>query len=68
MHRPSKNDPDLSSRKSNGGQYIEVQKGPVRCQETDSLAFPARDPTARDMEMLAMRRDGMSLKLHEPKR
>jgi hypothetical protein len=58
----------MARQKSSKAQYIEVQKGPVRCEQTDSLAFYDREPTARDMEMLAMRRDGMSLKLHEPKR
>lgn len=56
------------SKKGNS-RYIEVQKGPVRCEETDSLAFyPPPGPTPRDMEELSMRRSGMTLTKHEPKR
>ena len=47
---------------------VSVQKGPVRCDETDSLAFYREGPTARDMHELALRRSCMTLTKHEPKR
>lgn len=49
-------------------RYIEVQKGPVRCDETYSLAFYKEEPTRQDLEYNAMRRSGMTLTKHEPRR
>lgn len=48
---------------------IEVQKGPISMDEQYSMAFP-REPerTRQDMENLDMRRSGMTLTKHEPKR
>lgn len=48
---------------------IEIQKGPIRMEEQYSMAFP-REPekTMEDMRNLQMRRDGMTLTKHEPKR
>lgn len=56
------------SKMKESKRYIEVQKGPVRCDETDSLAFYKEEPTRRDMEELAMRRSMHELTKHEPKR
>lgn len=61
IHNMSKNKPVKE-------RYIEVQKGPVRCDETDSLGFYREEPTRRDLEMNQMRRDGKILTKHEPKR
>lgn len=48
---------------------VPIQKGPINFEDTSSLAF-YREPqnTMRDMEMMAMRRSGQELTLHEPKR
>lgn len=58
----------MAKNKPNQERYIPVQKGPVRCEETNSLAFYNEEPTRRDLEMNQMRRSGMSLTKHEPKR
>ncbi len=57
-----------SSSKDRPGR-IEVQKGPIGMQEQYSMAF-SREPekTMEDMRHLQMRRDGMTLTKHEPKR
>jgi hypothetical protein len=48
---------------------IEVQKGPISMDEQYTMAFP-REPerTREDMQNLEMRRSGMTLTKHEPKR
>jgi len=52
-----------------GSKVVPIQKGPLRCDETNSLAFYGNENcTARDMEMLKMRQEGKTLTLHEPKR
>jgi len=56
------------SKSKSSKEYIEVQKGPIRCDETDSLAFYKEEPTRRDLEMNQMRREGKILTKHEPKR
>ncbi len=47
---------------------VPVQKGPVRCDETASLAFYKEDPVRQDLENNKMRREGMTLTKHEPKK
>ena len=50
-------------------EYIEVQKGPISTHETNSLSFyPSEGPTRLDIEHNEMRRSGMTLTKHEPKR
>ena len=55
--------------KKSRDEYIEVQKGPVSVEQQYNLAFD-REPekTLLDMEHLEMRRSGMTLTKHEPKR
>lgn len=54
--------------KKSGSYSVPVQKGPVRCDETDSLAFYREGPTRLDIEHNDLRRSGMTLTKHEPKR
>lgn len=56
----------MSKSKAN---KVEIQKGPVNLSEQYSGKFQ-REPemTRRDMEDLNMRRSGMTLTLHEPKK
>lgn len=59
----------MAKASKGNSEYIEVQKGRIETHETDSLAFyPSEGPTRLDMEHLQMRRDGMTLTKHEPKR
>ncbi len=48
---------------------IEIQKGEINLEDTASLAF-CHEPekTMRDMENMELRRSGMTLTKHEPKR
>lgn len=48
---------------------VEVQKGPISMDEQYSGKF-RREPemTRRDMDNLALRRSGMTLTKHEPKK
>lgn len=57
-----------SSNKDRPGR-VEIQKGPISMDEQYSLSF-TREPqrTMEDMSNLQMRRDGMTLTKHEPKR
>lgn len=57
-----------SSSKDRPGR-IEIQRGPVSMDEQYSLAFPREpDRTMEDMRNMQMRREGMTLTKHEPKR
>ena len=57
------------AKKSSSNSYaVPVQKGPVRCDETDSLAFYKESPTRQDIQYNEMRRSGMTLTKSEPKR
>lgn len=57
-----------SSSKDRPGR-IEIQRGPISMDEQYSMAFPKEHEVTRmDIENMQMRRDGMTLTKHEPKR
>jgi hypothetical protein len=59
----------LSSSSKDRPCGIEIQKGPISMDDQYNIGF-CREPyrTMQDMENLKMRREGMTLTKHEPKR